>query len=127
MKASVQQINEAADTGVDTAFNRGTTVYQKANGDAEHGPNPTLGRLDTAPYYAVKLYPGDIGAAKGLLGDVHGRLLRADVSVIDGLYVCGNDLHSIMGGTYPAPGITIGPSIVFGFLAAQHAAKRASQ
>jgi len=118
-------MNSAANTGVDALFSRGSTVYQKANGDAEHGPNPTLGRLETPPYYAVKLYPGDIGTAKGLLGDTHGRLLRADASVIHGLYACGNDLHSIMGGKYPAPGITIGPGIVFGFLAARHAAKRA--
>lgn len=127
LKSSVEHINNAADTGEDTQFNRGSTVYQKANGDAAHGPNPTLGRLDTAPFFAVKLYPGDIGSAKGLVGDVHARLLREDGSVVDGLYACGNDLHSIMGGKYPGPGITIGPGMVFGYLAAQHAAKRATQ
>ncbi|MEZ5448830.1 MAG: FAD-binding protein [Thiolinea sp.] len=53
--------------------------------------------------------------------------MRADGSVIDGLYACGNDMHSIMGGRYPGPGITIGPGIVFGFLAARHASARAQQ
>lgn len=125
LKASIAQMNEAARTGEDTVFKRGSTVYQRANGDATHQPNPTLGAIKTAPFYAVKLHPADIGSAKGLQGDTLARLLRADGSVIEGLYACGNDLNSIMGGTYPGPGITIGPGIVFGYIAAQHASQRA--
>ena len=68
---------------------------------------------------------GDIGAATGLQTDVHARVLNAQGEPIVGLYACGNDMHSVMGGTYPAPGITIGPGIVFGHLAAQHASARA--
>jgi succinate dehydrogenase/fumarate reductase flavoprotein subunit len=40
---------------------------------------------------------------------------------IEGLYACGNDLASIMRGTYPGPGTTLGPALVFGYLAAKHA------
>jgi len=126
LQASVRQMNDAAIAGVDKVFNRGSNAYQINNGDPGHGPNPTLGRLDTAPYYAVKLYPADIGSAKGLIGDEQARLLRADTSVIDGLYACGNDLHSVMGGVYPGPGITLGPGIAFAYLAAKHAAGRAA-
>lgn len=125
LKASIAQMNEAADSGVDTLFKRGSTVYQRANGDANHQPNPTLGAIKTAPFYAVQLHPADIGTARGLQADTSARLLREDGSVIDGLYACGNDLNSIMGGTYPGPGITIGPGIVFGYIAAQHASQRA--
>lgn len=125
LKDSVARMNRYAQTGVDADFARGTTVYERANGDPAHGPNPTLGALDTAPYYAVKLWPGDIGSATGLVGDAAARLLRRDGSVIDGLYACGNDLQSIMGGVYPGPGITVGPAIVFGAIAARHAAARA--
>lgn len=125
LKASIAQMNEAADSGVDTVFKRGSTVYQRANGDANHQPNPTLGAIKTAPFYAVQLHPADIGTARGLQADTSARLLREDGSVIDGLYACGNDLNSIMGGTYPGPGITIGPGIVFGYIAAQHASQRA--
>lgn len=125
LKSSIAQMNEAAQIGVDTVFNRGSTVYQRANGDATHHPNPTLGAIKTAPFYAVKLYPADIGTARGLQGDTSARLVREDGSVIEGLYACGNDLNSIMGGTYPGPGITIGPAIVFGYIAAQHASQRA--
>jgi hypothetical protein len=40
---------------------------------------------------------------------------------VAGLYAVGNDMNSIMGGVYPAPGITIGPGLVFAYLAVQHA------
>ncbi|WP_157017213.1 FAD-dependent oxidoreductase [Mesorhizobium xinjiangense] len=124
LKDSVARMNRYATTGVDKDFQRGTTVYERANGDPVHGPNPTLGKLETAPYYAVKLWPGDIGSAMGLVGDENARLLRRDGSVIEGLYACGNDLQSIMGGVYPGPGITVGPAIVFGAIAARDAAAR---
>lgn len=118
---AVSRMNAYAETGVDADFARGSTVYERANGDASHGPNPTLGKLEAAPYYAVKLWPGDIGAATGLVTDEHARLLRKDGSVIDGLFAAGADMNSIMGGVYPGPGITIGPGIVFGYIAAQTA------
>ncbi|HPE60396.1 MAG TPA: FAD-dependent oxidoreductase [Thiolinea sp.] len=127
LEAAVAQMNEAARTGEDTRFQRGSTVYQRVNGDANHGPNPTLGPVTQAPFYAVKLHPCDIGSARGLVGDTDARLLRRDGSVIGGLYACGNDLDSIMGGRYPGPGITIGPGIVFGYLAARHASRRAKE
>lgn len=123
LTATVERFNRFAEVGVDSDFQRGTTDYQRANGDATwHGPNPCLGPLLTAPFYAVALYPGDIGAATGLVTDGNARVLDANGVAIDGLYACGNDMHSIMGGVYPAPGITLGPAITFGYLAARHAA-----
>jgi succinate dehydrogenase/fumarate reductase flavoprotein subunit len=72
----------------------------------------------------VALFPGDIGASTGLKTDASSRVLNRDDQVIAGLFACGNDMNSIMGGTYPAPGITIGPGLVFGYLAAQQASAR---
>ena len=72
----------------------------------------------------MALYPGDIGAATGLVTDTHAQVLDAQNQPIGGLYACGNDMHSIMGGTYPAPGITIGPALTFGYIAANHAVQR---
>lgn len=127
LKATVARFNTFADEGVDHDFQRGTTDYQRANGDATwHGPNPCLGALRDGPFYAVALYPGDIGAATGLVTDENARVLDAFQQPIGGLYACGNDMHSIMGGVYPAPGITIGPAVTFGYLAAKHAVARAS-
>ncbi|MGH6861212.1 MAG: FAD-dependent oxidoreductase [Phyllobacterium sp.] len=127
LKDSLARMDRYGKTGADADFGRGTTVYEKANGDPTHAPNPSLGALDTPPFYAIRLWPGDIGSATGLVGDRDGRLLRRDGSVIEGLYACGNDLQSIMGGAYPGPGITIGPAIVFGALSGRHAARRTSQ
>jgi succinate dehydrogenase/fumarate reductase flavoprotein subunit len=126
LQATVERFNAFADQGVDEDFQRGTTDYQRANGDATwHDPNPCLGALREGPFYAVALYPGDIGAATGLVTDDDARVLNAQGKAIDGLYAAGNDMHSIMGGIYPAPGITIGPGVTFGYLAAKHAIARA--
>ena len=127
LQNSVQQINAYALSGSDPDFGRGVTAYQQNIGDAKAGhPNPNLGPLQTAPYYAVKLYPGDIGAATGLATDSDACVLDAAGKAIEGLYAVGNDMHSIMGGVYTAPGITIGPGLVFGYIAARHALGRPS-
>lgn len=121
LEATIAAMNAYAKTGTDPEFGRGTTFYHQVNGDAGHGPNPTLGPIGTAPFYAVRLFPGDIGAATGLVIDEWARVLKADDSPIAGLYACGNEAQSIMGGAYPGPGITIGPAITFAYRAVRHA------
>ena len=116
---TVAEMNAHAASGVDPDFGRGSTVYQRANGDATHGPNPCLGPIGSAPFYAVRLWPGDIGAATGLVTDTRARVLGPDDAPIGGLHAVGNDMQSIMGGTYPGPGITIGPGIAFAWIAAR--------
>jgi succinate dehydrogenase/fumarate reductase flavoprotein subunit len=74
----------------------------------------------------VRLYPGDIGAATGFATDEHARALDGQGRPIPGLYAAGNDMQSVMGGVYPAPGITLGPGLVFGWLAARHAVGQAA-
>jgi succinate dehydrogenase/fumarate reductase flavoprotein subunit len=126
LRDTLAEMNEAARSGVDGRFQRGTTAYQRANGDAGWaGPNPTLGPITRAPFYAVRLVPGDIGAARGLRTDATARALDTQGQPIAGLYAVGNDMQSAMGGVYPAPGITLGPGLVFGYLAARDAAQRA--
>ncbi len=124
---SAADIGRYAETGTDPDFHRGETAYQHNIGDAQWpGRNPSLGALSEAPFYAVKLYPGDIGAATGLATDGKARALNTQGEVIEGLYAVGNDMHSIMGGIYTGPGITIGPGMVFGYLAGRDAAARAT-
>lgn len=125
---TVRRFNANASQGIDPDFQRGSTVYSQNIGDASWpGPNPCLGPLTQGPFYAVRLYPGDIGAATGFATDANARALDATGTPIEGLYAVGNDMHSIMGGVYTAPGITIGPGIVFARLAARHAAARAAR
>lgn len=120
---SVKQFNEAARSGVDTAFAKGSTAYNRYLGDPEHGPNPCLGSLEKGPFYAVKVYPGDIGTAHGLDCNKKGQVLNAQAHPIAGLYAVGNDMQSIMGGCYPGPGITLGPALTFGWLVGKHLAQ----
>ena len=125
LKQSVAQNNRYAETGVDPDFQRGVTAYQQNLGDATLGlKNPNIGPLSEGPYYAVKLYPGDIGASTGFATDENARVQGVSGQAIPGLYAVGNDMHSIMGGVYTAPGITIGPGLVFGYIAARDAVKR---
>ena len=124
---TVARFNGYAKSGADPEFGRGVTAYQRNLGDASwSGPNPCLGALAKAPFYAVRLYPGDIGAATGLATDATARVLDASGTPIAGLYAVGNDMHSAMGGVYAGPGITIGPGLVFGYIAARDAAGRAT-
>ncbi len=128
LAATVKRFNEFARSGVDQDFGRGSTDYQRITaGDLKHGPNPCLAPLETPPFYAVRLYPGDMGAATGFVTDDAACALREDGSRIEGLYACGNDMHSVMGGNYPGPGITLGPAIVFAYVAARDIARRMQQ
>jgi len=119
-------MNGFAQTGRDLEFGRGSTIYQNHNGDAAAGvANPNLGPIVTAPFYALRLYPSDIGTSAGLVTDDMARVLDSGNRPIARLYACGNDMQSIMGGTYPGPGITLGPAIAFAYVAASDAVRLA--
>ena len=124
LEATVATHNRDAATGVDTAFGKGSTALNRYNGDAENKPNPCLRPIRTAPFFALAVNPAPIGSSAGLASDVEGRVLDAQGRVIDGLYACGNDMSSVMRGTYPGPGITLGPALVFAWRIAMHAAGR---
>ncbi|MDQ2637888.1 MAG: 3-oxosteroid 1-dehydrogenase, partial [Actinomycetota bacterium] len=117
-KATVERFNGFARSGVDEDFHRGESAYDRYYGDPTNKPNPNLGEISHAPYYAAKMVPGDLGTKGGIRTDVHGRALRDDGSVIEGLYAAGNVSAPVMGHTYPGPGGTIGPAMTFGYLAA---------
>jgi len=122
LKATAAAMNGYAEAGLDPEFGRGSTDYERHMGDPTRGGlNPNLGPIATAPFYAVRLHPGDIGAVTGLLTDDHARVLGEDDHPIAGLYACGNDMQSVMGGVYPGPGITIGPGLVFAYIATRDA------
>ncbi|MDI3388519.1 FAD-binding protein [Streptomyces sp. B-S-A8] len=121
---TVERFNGSARTGQDTEFGRGDSAYDRYYGDPTL-KNPNLDEIDKAPYYAIRIEVGDLGTKGGLVCDEHSRVLREDDSPIQGLYATGNTSAPVMGGEYAGPGATIGPSIVFGYLAARHAASAA--
>ncbi|PXY28093.1 3-oxosteroid 1-dehydrogenase [Prauserella muralis] len=122
LNTTVERFNTFARTGVDEDFRRGQSAYDHYYGDPRNRPNPSLGALEVAPFYAVRIVPGDLGTKGGLVTDEHARVLREDGSPIAGLYAAGNTSAAVMGRTYGGPGATIGPAMVFGYLAARHLA-----
>lgn len=123
LAATVARYDDLAKTGEDADFGRGASVMNRFNGDAEAGgANPCMGAVGEGPYYALEVRPADLASSAGLAGDPNGRVLDEAGAPIPGLYAAGNDLASIFRGTYPGPGTTIGPAVVFGWRIARHAA-----
>ncbi|WP_230382934.1 FAD-binding protein [Paracoccus shanxieyensis] len=121
LTASVKQTNADLATGTDSEFGRGSSVMNRFNGDAAApGDNPCLGPIGKPPFYALKVVPVDLAGSGGLSCDANGQVLDAEGQPIGGLYACGNDAASIFCGTYPGPGTTIGPAMVFGWRIADH-------
>lgn len=125
LTATIERFNGFATTGVDEDFHRGESAYDKYYSDHTVKPNPSLHTIDQGPFYAVKIVPGDLGTKGGLVTDERARVLRADGSIIEGLYAAGNASSAVMGNTYAGPGATIGPAITFGYLAAEDIAQSA--
>jgi 3-oxosteroid 1-dehydrogenase len=125
LKATVTRFNGFARTGVDEDFGRGGRAYDHyLSGDVSVRPNPNLGAIERPPFYALQIYPGDVGTFGGLVTDEHARVLKADGSVIPGLYATGNSTASVMGRSYPGAGASIGAAIAFAWNASRHAAGR---
>lgn len=119
---TIQQFNANAKKGIDPLFNRGQRVYDSYQGDSEIQPNSCLAPLDQGPFYAVRLYVGEIGTFAGLKTNEYAQVLDLNNRVIPGLYAAGNDQVSVFGGAYPGPGSTLGPGMTFGYIAGKHAA-----
>jgi succinate dehydrogenase/fumarate reductase flavoprotein subunit len=118
LRETVRQHNGFAEAGEDREFGKGSTEFDRHNGDPHHAPNPCLGRIETPPYCAMAVYPSTLGSSVGLRADPDGRVLTETGEPIPGLFACGNDMASIMRGHYPGPGITLGPALVFAYRAA---------
>ena len=127
LEATVAAWNRDMATGEDHAFGKGSTAYNRFNGDIEVKPNPCLAPIAEAPFYAVEVVVGDLGTFAGLRTDGDARVLDRDGRPIPGLYASGNDMASIMGGNYPGGGITLGPALTFGYIAARHLAGRTAE
>ena len=124
---TVQRYNAMACKGVDVDFAKGETPYNQMQGDAAEAlarglPNACMAPLERGPYYAVKVVAGSLGTFAGLRVNANAQVLDGSGQTIAGLYAAGNDMASMMGGNYPSGGITLGPAMTFGYIAAQHAA-----
>jgi succinate dehydrogenase/fumarate reductase flavoprotein subunit len=118
---TVKANNRFAQTGVDTDFAKGTNSYERTNGDSTHLPNPCLGPIEKPPFYAVAVLPTPLGTSLGLRTNAQSQALDAADRPIPGLYVCGNDQHSIVAGEYPGAGSQLGLGMTFAYIAIMHA------
>ena len=123
LRETAARFNELARKGHDDDFNRGNSVYDNYYGDPTL-PNPNLYPLGKPPYYAFQIVLGDLGTSGGLRTDEHARVLRADDTVVRGLYAVGNTAAPLMGRSYAGAGATIGPAMTFGYVAAKHLARQ---
>ncbi|PEQ10606.1 3-ketosteroid-delta-1-dehydrogenase [Novosphingobium sp. PC22D] len=128
LRATVDRWNGFCAKGIDEDFHRGERAYDDFLGDPfPQGTGHSLGPIDKAPYYAIAIYPGDVGTFGGVVCDVDSRVLGPGGAPIEGLYACGITTASPMGRVYPGAGASVGPSMTFGWIAAKHAAGLGNQ
>jgi succinate dehydrogenase/fumarate reductase flavoprotein subunit len=122
LRATLSYYNQHARHGDDPQFGRGSTPYNRKQGDPLQQPNPCVAPIEQGPFYAVKVQPGCFGTFAGLKVNEHAQVLDGAGQAIHGLYAAGTDMASIMGGYYPAGGINLGPALTFGYIAGRHIA-----
>ncbi|MFI5641497.1 3-oxosteroid 1-dehydrogenase [Streptomyces goshikiensis] len=118
LRATLSRFNAQAWSGNDADFHRGDTAYDHYYTDPNVQPNSCLAPVWVPPFYAFKIVPGDLGTKGGIVTDARARALRADGSVIPGLWAAGNASAAVMGHSYAGAGSTIGPAMTFGYVAA---------
>jgi 3-oxosteroid 1-dehydrogenase len=124
LEQTIKRFNEFAAKGLDPDFGRGQSAYNDCLGDPGYRPNAAVGPLECAPYYATRVLPADVGTCGGLVTNEHAQVLDEQDRVIGGLYATGNTTATVMGRTYPGAGASIASTMVFGYVAARHAAGR---
>jgi 3-oxosteroid 1-dehydrogenase len=123
LAATVARFNRFAVEGADPDFRRGESLYDHFYGDPDHRPNPNLGTIEQAPFYAIEVHAGAIGTKGGARTDGDARVLTTAGAPIAGLYAAGNVAAGVTGAGYPGAGATIGAAMTFGWLAGRHAAR----
>lgn len=119
LKDTVEKFNGYAATGKDLDLQRGDSLYDRYYGDPRVEPNPVLGPIKQAPFYAMKVDPGDFGTQGGMVVTTNAEVVHEDGTTIAGLYAIGNCSAAVLP-TYPGPGSTLGPAMTFAYQAAKH-------
>lgn len=125
LQEEVETFNRDAASGVDTRFAKGSTAYNRYQGDSLVTPNPCMAPIRKGPFYAIKVVVGEIGTFAGLATNASCQVLTKEREPVKGLYAVGNDAASVMGGNYPGAGITLGPAVTFGYVAGMALASQA--
>jgi len=127
LRATLDRYNEQARRHVDEDFGKGHSALNRFNGDPAVKPNPCIAPIAESELCAMQVWPAEIACSAGLSADADARVVDANERPIPGLFACGNDMASIMGDSYPGPGTTLGPAVVFAYRAVERAAQEASE
>src|SRR5699024_1816915 len=123
LRATVNRYNGFARTGVDEDFHKGELEFGIAAGDPEHTPNPNVGPVDKAPFYAIAVVPTPLATVFGISTNQHAQVIDQRGEAIPGRYAAGDDAESVMAPEYPGAGTHVGAAMTFGWVAARHAAR----
>jgi succinate dehydrogenase/fumarate reductase flavoprotein subunit len=126
LERTVARWNGLCAEGHDPDFGRGDSAFDCWWGDPHRKGrrDATLGPLAKGPFFAYQIHSGTLGTKGGPRVDPNARVLGLDGDPIAGLYAAGNVMGSPFGMTYGGPGGTLGPAMVFGYLAGRHASSR---
>ncbi|KAK5048189.1 hypothetical protein LTR84_005859 [Exophiala bonariae] len=122
LTATVEKFNKFAREGKDPDFHRGEAGYDRAFGDPSQ-PNPCLGPLEHGPFYAISMHAGNGITMYGLKTNQDAQVLDSQENPVPGLYAVGADSNHFLRGHYPSGGLTLGPSMVFGYRAGLHSGR----
>lgn len=120
LEQTVRRFNKFAIDGHDRDFLRGESLHDRYYADPRVTPNPSLAPLSKAPYYALRIYPGDLSTKGGLKCDENAQVLNNNGELINGLYATGNCSGAVFGDSYPGAGATIASAMTFAYQAVEH-------
>ncbi|MEY4266820.1 MAG: hypothetical protein RIS90_1355 [Pseudomonadota bacterium] len=122
--ATAERFNAMAQSGTDVDFGRGANLsVRRFRGDWNHQPNPNMAPVALAPFHGMRMRLLNTGiAAGGVRTDGNAQALRADGSVIDGVYVVGEASARAAAGVGYNSGYSLSRAMAFGWIAAGHAA-----
>ena len=126
LDTTVNRFNEHARQGKDPDFSRGRSAFDHFNGD-QRLPSAfaTLGPVETAPFYAIRVELGSLGTNGGPRTDGRARVRTRAGGVLPGLFAAGNVMSSPTGMAYGGAGGTLGPALTFGVIAGREGARHA--
>jgi len=121
LASTAARFNTLARTGTDTDFGRGSNLsVRRFRGDWNHQPNPNMGPVERAPFFGMRMRLLNTGiAAGGVRADGDARVLRADGTAIEGLYVAGEGSARAAAGVGYNSGYSLSRAMAFGWLAAR--------
>ncbi|WP_071392956.1 FAD-dependent oxidoreductase [Bacillus tuaregi] len=120
-EALAEAMKVPADTFVKTMekYNNGAKI-----GSDELGKQKDYAiAVETAPYYAIKMYPKTMGTFAGVKTDDDFRVIREDGSVINNLYAVGENANKRLYNQVYMSGSAVQFALTSGRLSGEHAAK----